>query len=298
MCVGAIAPEQYREHLRQFGLFLNGKFAQLLAQLKAKMHSSAQTELFEEAAGLRDRIASLEEVIAQTNESRQQNSLVALESLLGLNRTPYRIEAFDVSEIAGAGLCGSMVSFTGGRPDKDHYRRFKIKTVTGVDDYAMLRELIRRRYGQKDQAKALVFVDLVMVDGGKGQWSSARQELDELGLESIPVISLAKRLETLFTPTGAQLQLPGNSPALQLLQRIRDEAHRFAITYHRVLRDRQLRSSVLDGIAGVGPQKKRALLRHFKSVPAIKEAGVENLLKVRGIDRKTAQNIVKYLANA
>lgn len=294
MCVQKVNRRLYRENLSQLGLFLEGRYKQLLEQLKEKMHRAAKRECFEEAAMLRDKISSLSEVITQTGEPKKQDLILELQRVLQLARAPQRIEAFDISEISGAGLSGSMVSFLGGWPDKKNYRKFKIKTVSGIDDYAMIRELLRRRYSNRAGRGALPLPDLVMIDGGKGHLSCAQAELRSLGLQELPVITLAKRLENIYTPKGELLSLPGDSKVLHLLQRIRDEAHRFAISYHHKLRQKTIRFSRLDEVAGIGPKKKKALLRYFKSVEAIKQASLKDLLKVKSIDRRTAENIVKF----
>lgn len=294
MCAQEIDRKAYRENLRQLGLFLEGKHKELLDELKEMMNWAARAESFEEAAMLRDRINSLSEIIAQTKELSRQDLILDLQKVLGLPKAPCRIEAFDISEIGGTGLSGSMVSFFGGWPDKNNYRKFKIKTVSGIDDYAMIREVLKRRYSKIKEKDALPQPDLIMIDGGKGHLTSALKELKGIGLDRIPVIALAKRLETIYTSGGKVLNLPRNSRALQLLQRIRDEAHRFAISYHRKLRQKTLRISQLDEIPGVGPKRKRNLLRSFKSVQAIKRAAIEDLLKVKNIDGKTAKNIVAH----
>ncbi len=295
MCVQQIDRRVYRQTLRQLGLFLEGRYKQLLKQLKEMMLRAAQDESFEEAAALRDRINSLSEIITQTKEMKFQDLILELKKVLKLPRAPYRIEAFDISEIGGTGLSGSMVSFLAGRPDKNNYRKFKIKTVRGINDYAMIREVLRRRYSRQGQKGALPLPDLVMIDGGKGHLSCARKELASLGLAKIPVIALAKRLENIYTSGGEVLSLPEDSKVLHLLQRVRDEAHRFAISYHHKLRQKEMQISQLDSIPGIGARRKQSLLRHFKSVQAIKQASVEDLLKVKNIDKRTAQNIIHHL---
>jgi len=189
-----------------------------------------------------------------------------------------------------------MVSFLGGWPDKKNYRRFRIKTVKGIDDYAMIREVLRRRYALERRKQNPPLPDLVMIDGGKGHLSSAGEELKDLGLGQIPVIALAKRLETIYGFGGQVINLPRHSKMLHLLQRIRDEAHRFAISYHRKLRQKGIRLSSLDKIAGIGAKRKKILLHHFKSLQAIKAASVGDLLKVEGIDRKTAENVLHFFS--
>ncbi len=319
MCAKKVDKYGYRENLRQLGLFLEGRYKQLLKELEEKMRQVAKNQCYEEAAILRDKISSLAEIIAQTKETRHQNLILDLsfktppldpslkrnrkvyplgldlERVLKLPKLPYRIEAFDISQTCGKEKTGSMVSFLGGLPDKKNYRKFRIKTVQGIDDYAMICEVLRRRYGKKKDKQTLPFPDLVMIDGGKGHLSCAQKELKSLGLAKLPVIALAKRLETIYTSSGTALTLPGDSKLLHLLQRIRDEAHRFAFFYHRKLRQRDMRMSLLDEIPGVGLKRKQDLLRHFKSVQAIKEASVADLLRVKVINREIAENIFRYV---
>jgi excinuclease ABC subunit C len=296
MCVSRVDKLRYRENLRQLELFLKGKHKLLLKRLNQKMREAAGSRLYEQAAILRDRIGSLSEIIAQGRQAGPENILLELQKLLRLPKLPYRIEAFDISEIAGFGLSGAMVSFLGGWPDKKNYRRFRIKTVTGIDDYAMIREVLRRRYALERRKQNRPLPDLVMIDGGKGHLSSAGEELKGLGLEQMPVIALAKRLETIYGFGGQVINLPGHSKMLHLLQRIRDEAHRFAISYHRKLRQNRMRESALDNIAGIGAKRKKMLMQHFKSLQAIRKAGLDELLQVEGIDRKTAENVLHFFS--
>ena len=291
MCTVPVDKEAYRQMLRHLGLFLQGRQKELLNILSARMKQAAQLKDYEQAARLRDKIKALTDIGAQTKEPKHPDLILKLQQLLGLPRAPYRIEAYDISEISGSGLAGSMVSFLGGWPDKKYYRKFRIKTVQGVDDYAMIREVLRRRFSGKNRQE-LPMPDLVMIDGGKGHLSSARKELRLLGMGEISVISLAKRMETIYAPGLNAVNLARNSALLHLLQRIRDEAHRFAVSYHHKLKERCLRLSALDEIPGVGPKKKRLLLRHFKSLADIKKAGLKELLKIKGIDRKTAKNVL------
>jgi excinuclease ABC subunit C len=205
-----------------------------------------------------------------------------LRHALGLEAPPRRIEGFDISNTGGQESVGSMVVFTDGRPDKDEYRKFKVRTVEGSNDVASLEEVIGRRYrGLLDENKPLP--DLVMVDGGKGQLAAAARALAGLGISQVPLVSIAKREEILFTsrhPEG--LRLERASPALKLIQAIRDEAHRFAITFHRGRREKRSFASELDGIPGLGPKKKTALLTRFKSLEEMKSAPVEGLATVVG----------------
>jgi len=225
-------------------------------------------------------------------------ALEEIQKELNLPRLPARIEGYDISDIQGAAAVGSLVVFEGGKPKPAHYRRFKIKTVSGVDDYAMLGEVLKRRFKRGDQASAswAVMPDLVLIDGGKGQLSAALTAMREVGADSIPAAGLAKENEEIFIPGRSRpVVLPRSSPGLQLLQRLRDEAHRFALGYHQRVRKKQALISVLDGIPGIGPRRKRALLRQFGSVKAIREAPLDELASVKGITRNLAKKIKEYL---
>ena len=296
MCAVKVSKKVYGENLRQLELFLEGRGKELLEQLQDKMCKVAEDEHFEEAALIRDKINSLNEIIAQTKEPKPQDLISELKKVLKLPRTPYRIEAFDISQIRGSGLAGSMVSFLGGWPDKKNYRKFRIKTVRGIDDYAMIREVLQRRYRKLSKGNMPTLPDLVMIDGGKGHLSSAQKELKSLGLLKLPVVALAKRLETIYTPSGKEINLPKDSKLLHLLQKIRDEAHRFAISYHRKLRRKDIRMSQLDAISGIGRKRKQELLRHFKSVQAIKQASLEDLLQVKSMNRKAAKGVLQFFS--
>jgi excinuclease ABC subunit C len=217
---------------------------------------------------------------------------------LELPRLPARIEGYDISDIQGVAAVGSMVVFEQGRPKPAHYRRFKIKTVTGVDDYAMLGEVLKRRFKRGGDASGswAAMPDLVLIDGGRGQLSAALTAMREMGTGSIPAAGLAKENEEIFVPQKAKpIVLPRSSPGLQLLQRLRDEAHRFALGYHRRVRQKQTFASALDSIPGIGPRRRRALLRQFGSVKAIREAPLEELAAAKGITPKLAKKIKEFL---
>jgi excinuclease ABC subunit C len=229
-------------------------------------------------------------------------TLAALEELagaLGLPSPPLRIECYDISTIQGTNTVGSMVVFEEGRPRSGEYRRFRVKSVVGTDDYASHREVLRRRFFRALEAEEGVaeelrwrLPDLVVIDGGLGQVNAARGVMDGFGLHDMPVIGLAKEREEIFIPGLSQpIVLPANSQALYLLQRLRDEAHRFAITYHRKLRAKSQTKSVLDDLPGVGPARKRALLRVFGSTRQMRSATIEEIAAVPGISRTLAEKI-------
>ena len=239
------------------------------------------------------------------DEGRQAKALAELQEHLALDEPPTRIECYDISTTQGSATTGAMVVFAKGVPRKSDYRRFRIRTVEGTDDYASMREMLRRRFrritekpeeqkapGGKESAWHL-FPDLLVVDGGKGQLNVALEVLDEFGLrDQIPAIGLAKQEEEVFLANrSAPVRLPRASEGLYLLQRVRDEAHRFAITYHRRVRGRQTIVSQLDGVPGIGPKRRSALLKHFGSIDAIRAASVEELAAAPSMTRKAAEQL-------
>ncbi|HEY7589581.1 MAG TPA: excinuclease ABC subunit UvrC [Candidatus Limnocylindrales bacterium] len=232
----------------------------------------------------------------------QGKTLVALEELadaLGLPGVPLRIECYDISNFQGRESVGSMVVFEDGKPRSGEYRRFRIRTVSGPNDFASHQEVLRRRFRRastgeegNEEERRWKLPDLVIVDGGKGQVSAAKAVLDELGLHDLPLAGLAKEREELFLPDRPEaIVLPPTSSALYLLQRIRDEAHRFAIRYHRELRSRASVRSAFDELPGVGPKRRQALLRTFGSVKRVRDAPVEQIAAVPGIGRALAERI-------
>ena len=228
---------------------------------------------------------------------RGEGALVQLSGALGLETVPSRIECFDNSHIMGRDTVSSMIVFTDGQPDKNAYRRFRIRTETGGDDIAAMREALTRRFERAlsgDTAFATM-PDLLMVDGGKPQLSVALEVLSSLSLDFLPVIGLAEASESVYLPDEPQpLTLPGHSASLHLIERIRDEAHRFAISYHRSLRQKRTLFSVLDKVPGVGEKRKRALFDAFTTLDAMKAASQEALAAVPGMDKKTAEALRAY----
>ena len=224
-------------------------------------------------------------------------ALKELQERLHLPRLPNRVECYDISNIRGTSAVGSMVVFENGRPKPSTYRRFKIKTVEGIDDYAMMQEVLRRRFKRvksKDASSWAVIPDLVLIDGGRGHLTSVQEVMQELDVDSVPLAAIAKENEEIFLPDGAEsLILPRDSQALYLLQRIRDEAHRFALSYHLHVRKKAALKSEWS-VPGIGPKRKRALLKKFGSVRAIKEASVEELMSVPGMTRRLAERVKEY----
>ena len=242
---------------------------------------------------------------AEKRETESEGVLEDLESYLMLKKVPHRIECFDISNIGGRYAVGSLVTFTEGNPDKSRYRRFRIRTKEEADDYGMMREVLERRYRERE-----TLPDLIVVDGGKGQLGVALSVLQELEIQEVDVIGLAK--ESLTPPTGKlssvrrdrdrvylpnrknPLYLDKHPRVLFLLQRVRDEAHRFAVTYHRTLKEKEDFHSVLDTIPGIGAIRKKALLTSFKDVKKIADASLEELVKVPGMGENAARRVFEY----
>lgn len=250
-CLGRVSKEEYGRIAERARLFFAGKNAELLAVWREEMKEAADLMQFERAAQLRDSLAALdhirepvtfrslkeEDVKGRLESSR---ALQELQTALGLPRPPLRIECFDISHSQGAQTVASLVCFDRGHPNKSAYRKYKIKTVAGVDDFASMAEVVGRRY-RRVKAESLPWPDLILIDGGAGQLSAAQRALAEVTDRNIPMASLAKRDEEVYQPGRANpLRLPRESPGLQLLQRVRDEAHRFAITFHRSRRDKAM----------------------------------------------------------
>ena len=228
-------------------------------------------------------------------------ALVELQELLELKHPLRRIEAYDISNLGERFAVGSMVVLEDGKPASSEYRRFRIKSVDGQNDFAMMQEVITRRFQRAiaDDEKFNKLPDLILIDGGKGQLSAAQAAMKTFAtsqLPDVPMIALAKRIEEIFVPGKSEpIVLREDNPTLHMIQRLRDEAHRFAVTYHRRLRQKSLSESVLDEIPNVGPKRKQALLQHFGSIDAIREASLDGLLSVKGIPRSVAENIRKHL---
>jgi excinuclease ABC subunit C len=245
-----------------------------------------------------------ETFVAETKRARRLESLEELREALNLESLPIRIECFDISNIQGQEIVGSMVVFQDAVAKRSHYRKFTVRDLDGQDDFGAMREVIARRFsrlsadvGSAEWNESFAATpNLVVIDGGKGQLSAALAAMQELELPRVAVISLAKRIEEVFVPGRSDpIVLPRESPGLQLLQRIRDEAHRFAITFHRQRRDVAARASMFDQLDGVGPVRRRALLQHFGSAERVVEATQEELEGVPGVPAKTARRIYAQL---
>jgi excinuclease ABC subunit C len=247
----------------------------------------------------------------QADTHKQEQALAELQSALNLPGPPNRIECYDISNIQGTAIVGAMVVFTQGVPDKKLYRKFNIESVVGApDDFASMEEMLTRRFrrwqgsqqteagpGSKPDASFSFLPDLIIIDGGKGQLGRAVKVLENAGLsEMIPIVGLAKREEEIFFPNRSEpLLLPRHSQGLYLVQRIRDEAHRYGITAHRKKRSKLGLASILDSIPGIGPTRRKALLKHFGSVDKIRQASTAELAAVKGMNETAAESIKAHL---
>jgi excinuclease ABC subunit C len=324
-CVGNVTRGQYLEQVRAACDFLEGQCREMQPQLEVEMKKAAAARDFEKAAELRDLIRDLNETWKRTEKFERVpytlplsinpgNDLAELAKVLGLPAPPQRIEGFDISNISGTFAVASLVSFKNGRPDRANYRRFKIKTVEGQDDFASMAEVVKRRYSRllreaasrsesrlqaarvNAELQTSNLPDLILIDGGKGQLGMACAELKTLGLEKIPVIGLAKEFEEIYLPGKSEpLRLGLNHPAVKLLQRIRDECHRVANSYNAQLRLKKISESVLDEFPGIGERRKAALLKKFGSVQRLKTATLEQIAVVPGFGGKAAAEMKKFL---
>lgn len=229
--------------------------------------------------------------IIKHQKKAMENSLIELKKYLKLDKLPRIIEGYDISNISGKFAVGSKVSFKDAKPNKKKYKRFKIETP-GPNDFAMMKELLTRRLKMIDTDEE---PDLIVIDGGKGQLGMACEVLDELNLAHIPIIGLAKEFEEIYIPNSKRpIIIPKNNKALHLLQQVRDESHRFAITYHRKLRSDNISESSLDDIPGIGKKRKINILKEFGTIDNVKNASVEELAKIKGMNEKVATNVYEY----
>ena len=296
-CVGKISETDYRKQVDEVVALLRGERPAYLRELHAAMEEASSALQFERAAALRDTYLMLKQTTRE--RAKVQKSIILkkqeatqgihdLQRELALPTLPRVIETFDISNISGTHAVASMVTAVNGLPDRKRYRHFRIKTVEGPNDPAMMAEAVHRRYSRLQQEQAAL-PDLVLVDGGITQVNAARAVLNALNLHHLPVAGLAKRYEEIHQPDQSPVSLPLESCALLVLRQIRDEAHRFAITYHRHLRARVIRESELDDVSGIGKKRKQALLQHFGSVQRIKKASIEDLAAVSGFGVDSAK---------
>ena len=298
-------PEEYRERVEEACSFLEGKAKDWLNELKEEMNRRAEALEFERAAELRDLTTALAKTIGKARrfsrkwpkEEQEEggHALVALKDSLGLKKEPTVIECFDISHVSGTFVVASMVRFVEGRADRSSYRRFKVLGGMGNDDFRSMEEVVGRRYGRlRDEGKP--FPDLVVVDGGIGQVGAALKAFYALNIELPALIGLAKREETIVFPDQrGELLLPARDYGLRLLQRIRDEAHRFANQFNADLRSKKIRESILDEFSGLGKVKRAALMEHFGSLEKLKKATVSEMTKVDGIGQKLASRLAEFL---
>jgi excinuclease ABC subunit C len=334
-CVGRISQDDYRARVEEACEFLDGKGRRgLVERLRVAMEEAAAALDFERAAQLRDIIQNLEKTLKPTRQfSRGRGiptTLTPLDDLaelgeeLGLPGPPKVMECFDISNISSNHIVASMVRFTDGLPDNANYRRYRIRTVEGQDDFASMAEVVRRRYArilrenmavdpdaavenQEDVLEALRRLersgravirvpDLIIVDGGKGQLGMAVRELNRMGLFDVPIVGLAKQREEVFVPGRSEpILIPHERGALKLLQRIRDEAHRFANGYNELLLRKRMKESILDDCPGVSPQRKKLLLQRFGSVARLRKATVDQIAAIPGISAKNAADILAWV---
>jgi excinuclease ABC subunit C len=305
-CIGKVSQEEYRVRVEEACAFLRGERMEMLKDLRAEMEQMAAEQKFEEAAALRDMLLHLHHAVKEKAKVRKtprmkldeaRQGLRELQRQLKLPAEPRVIECFDISNISGTSSVASMVCAVDGVPYPKRYRRFRIKTVEGADDPRSMAEVVRRRYSRLlRENKPLP--ELVMVDGGITQLRAAKAELVELGLDNLPIVGLAKRYEELVWDhenNSGNLILPRHSAGLTVVTRLRDEAHRFAITYHRDLRRQRIMESRLDEIPGIGHAKKEMLLKHFGSIARLDRAGIEQIAEAPGIGKKTAELIRREL---
>jgi len=342
--------EQYRERVRLACAFLAGETPELIEQLENDMRAAAAKLDFEHAAQLRTMVDDLRQTMKPMRRFTRHSLPGAIDPVSDLNdlkealqlpAPPSVMECFDISNISSTHIVASMVSFKEGVSDRSNYRRYRIKTVAGQDDFASMAEVVRRRYArvllevgeagregggrkageagassidydpefsQENAAETAVRLnkiapapvripDLIIVDGGKGQLSSACRELQRLGLHEVPIIGLAKEFEEIYRPGNpVPLRLPEDSGGLRLLQRIRDEAHRFANGYHQLLMKRRIGESILDDCPGVSENRKQILLKHFGSLARLRKATVDEIAATEGIGRKLAEQLATFLA--
>ncbi len=334
-CISRITREAYFERIEEACRVLEGKGKrEVFDTLRSDMTAAAANLDFEKAANLRDVLQNLEKTLSPTRQFargrgiqttvKPTQDLAELGEELHLAGPPRVMECFDISNVSSNHIVASMVRFTDGKPDNQNYRRYRIRTVEGQDDFASMAEVIRRRYSRilmenhaanpdlefsqenavdsqrrlaREGKAKIVLPDLVIVDGGKGQLGMAVRELKNLGLHDLPVVGLAKQHEEVFIPGWEQsIRIPHDRGALKLLQRIRDEAHRFANGYNALLYRRRMKESLLDDCPGMSANKKRLLLEKFGSVARLKKATSEEISSMHGISKKSAEGILEFLS--
>lgn len=293
---------EYQTAIKNIQNILLGHSKKILISLNQKMKKASQNLQYEQAANYRDTLHSLSKLLGtqkprvQKFKRLSQSNIIEIKELqtaLQLEVSPQTIEAFDISNFQGKEAVGSMICFKNGNPNKRFYRRFKIKTVHQINDFAMMQEVVYRRYHRLIKENTQ-FPDLILIDGGLGQLHAAHKSLALLNL-NIPIMGLAKKYEEIYILNKSEpIRLAKNSPALFLIQRIRDEAHRFAVTFHQLLRDKKIKTSAIHDIPGIGPHKAIVLLQHLGSLHKIKTSSIKTLQKIPGIGPKQANLIYHY----
>ena len=298
-----VTTEEYAARVTEACAFLEGKVESWGEQVEADMRKAAADRDYEKAASLRDLLDALKRTTEKSRRFLRENplprrdeagALTSLAAALGLERPPATAECFDISHISGTLAVASMVRFVDGQADKSGYRRFKIKSFEGNDDFRSMQEVVGRRYTRLHEEQR-AFPELVIIDGGLGQVGAALAAFKEHDLVPPPLIGLAKREETIVFPDGRELKLPRHDVGLALLMRIRDEAHRFANDFNAELRSRKLRESLLDEMPGLGPKRKDALLAHFGSIQKLRKATAAEIAEVAGLSDKLAGEVKAYL---
>ncbi len=298
-----VSKDEYQTRVEAACEFLEGKAKEWLIELNEQMQKAATDRNYEKAATLRDRIDALKRTAQRTrkferNALGQANPLESLKRLQKYLEIPSplkRMECCDISHISGNFCVASMVCFLGGKPARKEYRRFKIKSFVGNDDFRAMEEVVGRRYLRLHE-EAKPFPDLIIIDGGAGQVTAALKSFMANSLEVPPLIGLAKKKETIvFSDGRAPLNLDMHDPALRLLQHIRDEAHRFANSFNANLRSQKLRESILEDFSGLGTIKRTELLKHFGSLAKLQKATIEEICQVDGIGIKTAERLIDFL---
>lgn len=295
-CEGKISEEEYYMIVNQVKYFLEGRKDELIDELEKEMKMYSEKKEFEKAMYMKKNIEALTAVrdMYDENSAPSFDEVEELGNMLSLDKAPKIIECFDISNLSGGQSVGSMVRFKNGQPDKNGYRRFKIKTVKGIDDFKMIGEVVMRRYTRLlKENKTLP--DLVLIDGGKGHLSSAKKEMDILNLEQVPLAAIAKEFNHLYVPERrVPFRFSPGSRVLSLIQRVRDEAHRFAITYHRKIRMKDQFATILRDIPGIGKKTEAKLLMEFGTIKRIKSAKEKDLKKA-GLNQLQIQSLLKTL---
>ena len=298
-----VSAADYRRRVDEACAFLDGKSREWLETLRNEMKTAAQKQEFEKAAELRDIVVALEKTLERTRKFERDHPVVtpdadALRQIgeaLGLRTPPRTMECFDISHISGTFVVASMVHFADGRPDKNEYRRFRIKSFVGNDDFRAMEEVVGRRYRRlRDEQRPMP--DLIVIDGGRGQIASALKSFVALEIDPPALVGLAKEHETIiFADERPPLNLPLTHPGLQLLQRLRDEAHRFANTYNADLRSKKIRESILDDFPGLGAVRRAALLEHFGDIDRLRAASAVEITEVDGFGDVLARELYDFL---